>query len=205
MVIGKAEYFVNLSIGRLRELQTGLWGADVRKEICVVAVFTANKTDADAHGLKLKPLSAEARAIAGKLPALVRPQEDEVVATILGGDLEEEVQAGGGEQNTPVEPGGGLKRSPYAVAKRTTGDGDCPDGMTSKEGDEMKSASSAKGGSKGGAAGQAESAAGAGKGSKKAGVAPARGKELVYQPTPSTGMKRSEGTPAPDPNDDKRV
>ena len=91
------------------------------------------------------------------------------------------------------------------MTKRTTDVGDRPDGRTSKEGDEKKSASSAKGGSKGGAAEQAEGAAGAGKGAAKAGAAPARGRESVYQPTPSTGMKRPGGAPAPDPSDDNRA
>ena len=102
-------------------------------------------------------------------------------------------------------PGGGLKRSPCAVAKRTTDEGDQPGGTTSKEGDEKRPASSAKGGSKDGAAGQAESAAEAGEGAAKAGAAPARGKESVYQPTPSTGMKPIGSAPAPDPVDDRRA
>ena len=79
------------------------------------------------------------------------------------------------------------------------------DDTTSKEDYGKKSASSAKGCSKDGAAEQAEGAAGAGMGVAKAGAAPARGKESVYQPTPSTGMKRPGGAPAPDPDDDKRV
>ena len=49
-----------------------------------------------------------------------------------------------------------------------------------------------------------EGAAGAGKGTTKAGAAPARGKGPVYQPTPNTGMKRPDNSPAPDPNDDRR-
>ena len=76
--------------------------------------------------------------------------------------------------------------------------------MTSKEGDKEKSASSAQGGSKGAAAEQTEGAAGAGRVSKKAGAAPARSAEPVYQPTPSTGMKLPDGAPAPNPDDDKR-
>ena len=61
-----------------------------------------------------------ARAEAQTLPAPVQPQEDGAVATGLGGDLEEEVQTGGGGQDTPLVPGGGFKRSPYSATKRTT-------------------------------------------------------------------------------------
>ena len=39
-----------------------------------MAVFAANKEGAGAHGLKPKPLSPEARAIAGKLPSPERPE-----------------------------------------------------------------------------------------------------------------------------------
>ena len=38
----------------------------------------------------------------------------------------------------------------------------------------------------------------------KAGAAPARGKVLVFQPTPSTGMKRPDGALAPKPDIGKR-
>ena len=49
------------------------------------------------------------------------------------GDLEVEVQAGGGGQDTPVVQGGGLKRSQYAVTKRTTDESGRPGGATCKE------------------------------------------------------------------------
>ena len=74
--------------------------------MCEIVVFTAKKVVTCAHRLKPNPLSAEASAIADKLPALVQPQKDGAVATNLGGDVEEEVQAGGGGQDTPVVPGG---------------------------------------------------------------------------------------------------
>ena len=100
-------------------------------------------------------------------------------------------------------PGGGLKRSPYSVTKRTTDEGGRPGGTTSKEGEEKKPASSTQGGSKG--LGRASRGRSEGrKGAAKAGAAPARCKESVYQPTPRTGMKRPSGAPAPDPSNDKR-
>ena len=169
-----------------------------------MAVFIANNADAEVNGLKLKPLSAEAGAIVNKLPALVQPQKDGAVAKKPSGDLEEEVQAGGGGQDTPVVPGG----APALSVRRDQAHGGR--GRPSWRHDQQRgrrenSASSAKGGSKGGAAKQADCAAGAGKGAAKAGVASARGKESVYQPTASTGMKRPGGASAPDPNDDKRT
>ena len=66
MTIGKIGHFVNLGTGSLRELQTDLLGGWVWGEMCEVAVFTANKAGAAALGLKLKPLSASARAFADK-------------------------------------------------------------------------------------------------------------------------------------------
>ena len=36
--------------------------------------FVGNKVDADAHGLKLKPLSSKARAFVDKPPALNQPR-----------------------------------------------------------------------------------------------------------------------------------
>ena len=145
------------------------------------------------------------RAIVDKLPALDQPQEVEAVATNLCGDLEEQVQADGGRQDIPVVPGGGVSCSPYSVTKRTTDGGDLPGGATGKKGDEKKSAaSSAQGGSKDAAAEQAEGVLGAGRAATKAGAAPARGKKSVYQPAPSTGMKRPGGAPAPNPVDEKR-
>ena len=161
------------------------------------AVFTAKKKEAATHGLKFKPLSAEARAIAGELPALNETQEDEAVVTNLGGDLEEEVHAGGGVQGTHIVQVGGVKHSPYSVTKRTTGGIDLPGGATSKGTGEKKPASSAQGDSKGAAAEQVEDAAGADGVAAKAGTAPMRGKVPVFQPTPSTGMKRPDGAPAP--------
>ena len=83
MAIDKAGHFVNLYTSRLRKPQTDIWGADVWKGSCTVAVFAANKADADSHGLKPNPLSTEARAIADKPPALVQPQGDGAVATTL--------------------------------------------------------------------------------------------------------------------------
>ena len=56
VVIDQIGHFANLSSGSLRELQTELRGAGVWKEMYEIAAFTASKVDADAHGLKLKPL-----------------------------------------------------------------------------------------------------------------------------------------------------
>ena len=144
---------MNLSTDSHRELQTGLLGANAWKVMCAMAVFTANKVDADAHWLKPKPLSAEARAIVGELPALAQPQEGDAVAMDLDGDLEEEVQTGGGEQDAPVVPGGGLKGYTCSATKRATDEGGRSTGTTGKGSSEMKAASSAEGGGKRGATG----------------------------------------------------
>ena len=117
----KIGHFVNLSTDSLRELQTGLWGGRVWEEMCEVAVFTANKTGAAAHGLKLKPLSAVARAVVGKLTAGDGTRRDEGAATNLGDGLEGEAQSGAAEQDIPGAQGGETKRSPYSVAMRAPG------------------------------------------------------------------------------------
>ena len=41
-----------------------------------VAALAASKADAAAHGLKIKPQSAETKAIADRPPALDQPQEN---------------------------------------------------------------------------------------------------------------------------------
>ena len=63
---------MNLRTGSLRELQMD---SSALKEMCEVAAFTAKKAGAAAHGLKREPLSAEARAIADRLPAPDQPQK----------------------------------------------------------------------------------------------------------------------------------
>lgn len=60
--IGKAEHFVNPSAGTLRGLQMSPRGGDdTWKEMCDMAVFTASKMGAGAHGLtpKLRPPKPE--------------------------------------------------------------------------------------------------------------------------------------------------
>ena len=104
-----------------------------------VAFFTANKTDTATHGLKFKPLTAEARVIFEKLQAPDQTQGDGAVATSLDGDLEREVQAGGAGQGTPAAQDDGTKRSPNSVTKRTTSWIGLPGGGASEESDEMKS------------------------------------------------------------------
>ena len=121
VVISETGNFVVLSTDSLQELQTGIWGASAWKEMSEVAVFTTNKADTAAHGLKFKPLSVEARAIADRHPALYQPQEDGAAATDLGGYLEEDVQAGGGGAGHPCRAGGRCQA--FSVLRHPAHDG----------------------------------------------------------------------------------
>ena len=134
VIVDKTGHFVNLRNGSLRELQTGLWGGRVWKEMYEVAVFTANKTDAVAQGLKLRLLSAEAKAIVDKLPAGDETQKDEAAATNLGGNLEVKAQSGGAEQGSPDAKEGKACHSPYSAARRASSGAGVPAGLASKGG-----------------------------------------------------------------------
>ena len=58
--------------------------------------------------MKPKPLSPKARAIVGKLPALLEhPQAGEKTTANSSGELDYEVRAADGGQGTSVEPGSG--------------------------------------------------------------------------------------------------
>ena len=130
VTIGKTRHFANLSTGSLRELHTGLWDGRVWEEICEVAVFTANKADFAAHGLKPKALSTVARAVVDKLLTGNWAQQDEGAAASLGDDLEGEAQSDAAEQGFPGAQG------PYSVAKRAPGGTDPPAGPASKGNDD---------------------------------------------------------------------
>ena len=90
VTIDEVGHFVSLSTGSLRELQTDLWGAQAWGEIYEAAVFTANETNAAAHGLRPKPMSASARAIVDKPPPGGEAQQEGDTTTNLGDDLEGE-------------------------------------------------------------------------------------------------------------------
>ena len=89
VAIGMIGHFVDLSTGGLRELQTDFWGARAWGEMCEVAVFAVNETEAAAHGLTSKLLSASARAIVDKLLSGGGAQQGGGAFMNLGGDLEE--------------------------------------------------------------------------------------------------------------------
>ena len=182
---GKIGHFVNLSTGSLRELQTGLWGARAWEEMCEAAVFTANEAGAAAHGLKLKPLFASVRVIVDKLLPGGGAQQGGGTATNLSDDLEDEAQpdADAAEQSA-LDARGENKRPPYSITRRTTGGDAPPAGPASKGKDEKGPGAPARGGAGDGPA-------------TKAGSTSTDSRASVLQPTPSTGMKRPAGAPAP--------
>ena len=151
-----------------------------------MAVFTANAADAAAHGLKFKPLSASARAIVDKLLPGGGPQQGGGPATNLGGDLEEEAhpEAGAVEQGAPGARSEN-KCSPYSLTRRAASEGGPSAVLAEKE-------RGAKGPSD-------PTQCGGGGARAPAGSGPfaTDDKAPVLQPTPSTGMKRPAGAPAP--------
>ena len=163
-----------------------------------MAVFTTNKEDAGANGLKPKPLSPEARAIVGKLSTPKRPQEGENTASDLPSDLDNEVQAAGGGQGASDDPAsvggvGSTTSPPYTLFVRWTTGG----GLSAGADDKKEKAAEVK---KNSTAGKVEHPGGA----AGAVTTSARSSSAVYLPTPSTGMPRPDGTPAPEPKEDKR-